>query len=190
MGTRINVMFDHDVTDYQDQAAVLARLAAAAPAALAVHEYWNRAGDTSQSWAEDGWAADPVLRHEREYRSYTGPGGLFLKVGPHAAKIRTAGRWRGFLSIPPLHQVHLRAFRDIARALGATRIAYFPDDDDLYDVFYGAGTFGDGIAVLERDFGASLPDVDNVAAEIAEETEHHVPCVWYVEDAPGRSGAP
>ncbi len=119
MGTRINVVMDHDVTDWRDQSAVLARLGAALPAALAVQDYWNAVSASSQPRSEDQWTADTIMPYEEHHRSYTGPGSLFLKVGPHAAKIRTGGRWRGFLSIPPLHDVHLRAFRAIAGAEGS-----------------------------------------------------------------------
>lgn len=140
MGTRINVLLDHDISDYRNQSDVVARLEATTPATLAVRDYWNAASVAFMPKSDDRWVADPVMPHEKNHRSYTGPGSLFLKVGPHAAKIRTGGRWRGFLSIPPLHNVHLQAFHRIAEALGATRVAYFPDDDDLYDVFYDGGS--------------------------------------------------
>ncbi len=185
MGMRINVLLDHDIYDYRDQSDVLARLEATTPATLAVRDYWNAASVASQPKSNDRWVADPVVPHERNYRSYTGPGSLFLKVGPHTAKIRTGGRWRGFLSIPPLHQVHLQAFRSIAEALGATQLAYFPDDDDLYDVFYGGGSLSEGLAVLERDFGPPQPNIEAITSEVAEETEDHVPCVWYAESLTG-----
>lgn len=41
MGTRINVLFDHDLPDYRDGEAVVARLTTALPAVLAVREYWR-----------------------------------------------------------------------------------------------------------------------------------------------------
>jgi len=83
--------------------------------------------------------------------------------------------------------VHLQAFRSIAEALGATRVAYFPDDDDLYDVFYEGGTLSEGLAVLERDFGPPQTNIEVITPEIAEETDDHVPCVWYVESVSGRN---
>jgi len=36
------------------------------------------------------------------------------------------------------------------------------------------------IATLQRAYGVPQPSIDNVAPEVAAETEHHVPLVWYL----------
>ena len=186
MGTRINVLMDHDIVDYKDQSAVLLRLGTALPAALAVRHYWNPAATSAALEQDNRWIADPVMPHEEYYRSYTGPGSLFLKVGPHAAKIRTGGRWRGFLSIPPLYQVHLQAFRAIAQALGAAQAVYFANCDDVDDAFYESGDVETGIGILTEYRGSPQPSINEISPEIAAETDHRVPCVWYIEEFPSR----
>ena len=181
MGTRINVLIDHNVHDYRDQPAVLARLTSALPSALIVRDYWNINDPFPKRGLQEEWLADPVMPHETHWRSYTAPGSLFLKVGPHAAKIRSGGRWRGFLSIPPLYQVHLQAFRAIAQALGAAQAVYFADCDDVYDAFYEKGDVEAGIGILKRYLGLPQPSIDEISPEIAAEADHTVPGVWYYE---------
>ena len=181
MGTRINVLMDHTVDDYQNQSAVLARLTSSLLAALAVRDYWNGNRPFLGPERQAEWTADPYMPHETHWRSYTAPGSLFLKVGPHAAKIRTGGRWRGFLSIPPLSQVHLQAFRAIAQTLGASQAVYFADCDDVYDAFYENGEVEAGIGILKGYMGLPQPSINEITAEIAAEAECTVPGVWYYE---------
>ena len=181
MGTRINVLMNHDIVDDKDQSAVLLRLETALPAALAVGHYWNPAATSAAPEQNNRWIADPVMPYETHWRSYTGPGSLFLKVGPHAAKIRTGGRWRGFLSIPPLYQVHLQAFRAIAQALGASKAVYFADCDDVDDAFYEGGDVETGIGILTGYRGLPQPSINEIAPEIVAKTDYTVPSVWYYE---------
>ena len=186
MGTRINVVMDNDITAYRDQSAVLARLEPTFSAALAVQNYWNTANAAFKPESEHRWTADPIMPHEQHYRSYTGPGSLFLKVGPHAAKVRTGGRWRDFLSIPPLRDVHLQAFRSIAKALGATQVAYFPDCEDAWEVLYEGGRYSDVLPILEGYFGLPQPSSEMVSTEIVADTDSIVTDVWYSEDITAR----
>lgn len=179
-------MMNHDVDDYRNQSAVLARLATTLPAALAVRDYWNANNPFLGPDTQDKWIADLVMGYEKYNRSYTGPGSLFLKVGPYSAKIRTGGRWRGFLSIPPLHAVHLQAFRSIGQALGATQLAYFPDCDDAWEVLYEGGRYSDAVPILTGYFGVPQPSVEAITPEISEETDHTVPAVWYSEEMRSR----
>ncbi len=181
MGTRINVLFDHQLDDYRDREAVLKRLSQASPEALAVQDYWAGGEGTSQSAKTvlQQWTADPEIALF-SFHSYTGPGSLFVSVNGRMAKIRTGGRWRGFLSIPDLYAVHLKAFRAIAAALGATTMIYFPDNDDLFELFWDDKKLDECIKTLEDTAGPPQSSIDAVSAEISAETEHHVPDVWYM----------
>jgi hypothetical protein len=49
-----------------------------------------------------------------------------IRFGPQVAEIYAGARWRGFLTIPALRQVHRAAFVAIARAVGATGILFVP----------------------------------------------------------------
>ena len=182
MGACINVLMDHTVDDYRDQSAVLARLKPALPAAITVRDYFNRQDLFEGLDTRTEWKVNAVIPPSLCFRRYTAPGSLHLKIGPHAAQINAGGRWRGFLSIPPSHQVHLQAFRSIASALGATKALYFGDCDDVDDAFYEGGTVETGMGILTGYMGSPQPSVDEITAEIAAEAEDTVPGVWYYED--------
>src|SRR5215469_13558966 len=135
MGTRINVIFEHQVRDYQDHTATIKLLASTIPATLAVANYWRTLADDPKSKdnCQDSWTVFSPNSSEG-YLRYDGPGALYLRFGPKVAEIFTGARWRSFLSIEPLRQVHLTAFRNIARHLGGSRLIFFPTSgiaDDL-----------------------------------------------------------
>ena len=180
MGTRINVLMNHDITDYKNQAAVLARLTLTLPAALAVRDYWDANDPDPRRAVQTEWTADPLTPYEPTSRSFTAPGSLFLDIGPSVAKLRTGGRWRGFVTIAPLYQVHLQAFRAVADALGASYFACFPDCEDAWEAFVEGGTDREVFPILEHYFGPPLP-FPNVRLPETDETERDVPYVWYYE---------
>lgn len=78
--------------------------------------------------------------------------------------------------------MHLQAFRAAAYTLGAAQFACFPDCDDVWDVFYEGGSYGDVVPVLEHYFGPLQPSVNEIAAEFTAEADHTVPGVWYYEN--------
>src|SRR5438132_8071756 len=104
MGTRIHVYLSHDLPHFDDVAATIARLDSALSEAFAVREYW-RSVDPG-GYELDNWEAEPVTPRMLNLRRYSGPGSLYLTVTSAAARIYTGGRWRGFLSIEPLREVH------------------------------------------------------------------------------------
>ncbi len=171
---------DHDIADYKGQTAVLARLTLALPAALAVRDYWNINYPDPKRVVQTEWTADPVTPYEPNSRSFTAPGSLFLDIGPSVAKLRTGGRWRGFVIVAPLYQVHLQAFRAVADALGASYLACFPDCEDAWEAFIEGGTEREVFPILEHYFGPPLPFPDALPPE-TDDTEQDVPYVWYYE---------
>ena len=136
MGTRINALFDHELADPGDRGSALAQLAAALPAVLAVRDYLRTADSGSTHTDLPAWRADVASPLEPRLFHYTGPGSLFLSVTARAARVRTGGRWRGFLTIDPLRRVHLAAFRGIAAALGAGCLAVYADSCQVDDLFW------------------------------------------------------
>lgn len=184
MGTRIYVTVEHSVTNYGDRAATMQVLAPTIPAALAVADYWRSVdpGDTESRRTWEPFPANPAhgLLH------YQGPGSLYIEFGARVAVISTGGRWRGFLSIEPLRRVHLSAFREIARILGARRMAFFPSEgiaDDLRPAVIDDGISQDDcLAMLRRCYGPAQPSVEDIAPDIIAETEHCAPSVWYLEE--------
>lgn len=181
MGTRINGLLDHDLTDSRDRGSVLARLATVLPAALAVRDYWQSADPNSPRGDPMVWRADPVSPREPCLHRYAGPGSLFLTVTAQAASLRTGGRWRGFLSVQPLRRVHLMAFRQIADSLGARSLALHADSCDVDDLFWGGRSAGECIELMERMWGPPLRSVEDIERRVAAAAEHSVPTVWFLE---------
>ena len=180
VGTRIHVFLSHDLERFDDAAATMARLDVALPAAFAVRDYWRRIDPPAHE--HDGWEAEPIAPRLPDLRRYDGPGSLQVTVTPVAARIGTGGRWRGFLSIPPLREVHLVAFRAIARALGSSKMAVCADArDDVTEVFLANGSQDACIAQLQSALGPPQASMDAIAPEIVAETEHGVPGVWFLE---------
>lgn len=185
MGTRINVLLNHQIDDYQDRELLLNRLSQALPEAVAVEGYWSGATDCSPLVGSQSpqWTANPYREGFTHY-SYTGPGSLYVSIIAGVAWIRTGGRWRGFLSIPSLRRVHLDAFRAIATALGATTMICFPDNDALFDMFWDGEPLKAFIRNLEETVGPPQPSIEAISAQIIADTEKGVPDVWFTDNLP------
>jgi hypothetical protein len=180
MGTRIDVFLSHDLPCFDDTVATIARLNAALPTALAVRDYWQSVDPGA--YELDSWEADPAPLQAGNVRRYSGPGALYFTVTPAAARISTGGRWRGFLSIARLREVHLAAFRAIARAMGSTTLAMCADSrDDVTDVFLANGSQADCIAQMRSAMGAPQPSIESIGLEVIAQTAHGVPDVWFVD---------
>lgn len=187
MGTRINALFDHDLADYRDRDAILARLAAALPAALAVLGYWLANDTRSRHTDRSQWRAEPDSPRNRLYQHYAGPGSLFLTVTAKAAKVHTGGRWRGFLSIEPLRLVHLAAFKAISAAMGASCMALFPDFEEVDELLWDGRCAWACIGRLERTWGQPQKSVAEISPRVSEAAKRTVPNVWFLEDVSGRT---
>jgi hypothetical protein len=185
MGTRIHVYLSHDLPRFDDAAVMIARLTSALPAALAVRDYWRSVEpDTYQG--EEHWKAEPVTPRTPNVRRYSGPGWLLMSITPAAARISTGARWRGFLSIEPLRQVHLAAFRSIGRAMGSATLALCADSrDDVNDVFCANGSMADCIAKMRSVMGPPQASAEVIAPEIVVKAKHGVPSVWFLDGALG-----
>lgn len=166
MGTRINALFKHDLGDNRGRDFILTRLASTLPAAIAVKDYWAEADpqtphDTLGVWREDAKsnAGPNTLR-------FTAPGSLFLTIAAAVASIRAGGRWRGFLSIAQLRSVHVTALRQIASALGARSVLYFPDSCEVHDLFLAGRSFEDCTNLMRTMWGPPLENLDGLVLPI------------------------
>jgi hypothetical protein len=184
MGTRTNILVDHRVPEYLDRPAVISRLAPTLTATIAVRDYWISTHPEDRGDLSDCWTASPQAPppHEK-FVLYDGPGGFFVRFGSKIANVRASARWRGFLSIEPIRRVHLPAFRSIALALGANRIAYIPDDDLLtLDAMNDGASLDECIAEMGRRWGPPQASVESIDRRIVEATDHGVPMVWFLEE--------
>lgn len=185
MGTRTSVFITSDVPLVGDAEAVLKRLRQTETECRKLAAYWRTVGSDNVDVTQ--WAPWETLD---DCDRYTGPGSLSLEVTPRAARIHAGGRWRGFLSIPPLRIAHLAAFRSIAAALGAEMMAITHDSTDVvHETFWGGATLDDCCATLEAALGPPQPTVDAVDPRVVSATQHRVPDVWYLERVP-KLGSP
>jgi hypothetical protein len=184
MGTRVNVLFEHLIPNHRDRSAVLARLAATTPAALAILDYWE---SEFPEQADDGsreWSAEPEPPRFQDYLplSYIGPGPLFLSTKPKTAVIRTGARWGGFLGIRSLRHVHVRAFRSIAAALGGHRLAIFRDCDNVGELFCEGKGMEECCALMEQQWGPPQPSIQSIDPRLVNWNEPDVPTAWFLEE--------
>lgn len=178
MGVRANALFEHHVTDFRDHAAVLSALVPALPAALAVAEYWHVIHDSDRTdepltW----WVQDLQNPDAGEYLRYCGPGGLSIGFDQRVAYIRASCRWSGFSTIASLQQLHVAAFKSIARALGGTRMVIIPDNDIVMDAIYAGENLDGCIGILRN--ALSSPPADTVILSGSVEGWKTWP--WFVE---------
>lgn len=183
MGTRTNLLFEHDVLYPHDREAVIRRLAPTLAATIAVRDYWNSV--TPDQWPDQSevWTASKPCAPPRDWWIlYEGPGPFFLRFGPAVANVRAAARWRGFLSIEPLRRIHVLAFRSIARTLGARRIVYLPDDDNIiWDATHEGASLDSCLAALDRGYGPPQRAIEAIEPDVVRMTDHRAPDVWYLE---------
>lgn len=177
MGTRIDVFFAKDFPLFGDEAATLQRLRRTEPACRRVTEYWRGTGSKGTHLTE--WVLSEVLADSSHF---DGPGSLRVEVRAGAARVRTGGRWRGFLRLPALRAVHLAAFRSIGLAFGSDVMAITHDNSEsLHETFCEGGTLQDCIATLRATLGAPQPSIDAVDPSVVTAAEHEVPNVWYLD---------
>jgi hypothetical protein len=174
MGIRINTVTDHQIKDWNDSAAVIATVAPALIALKVVEDYWRK--NDASGISTDTWVNKPT-GFSFACTNLEGPGAIYLKITPQVAWIHTGGRWSGFMTIPELRQVHLAAFRSIAKCLGATFAAYFADCDDVYDLFHEQKPPRTIEEILKNHYGEPRSDIDEIDIRTAQKR----PPVWYLE---------
>ncbi|WP_435020127.1 hypothetical protein TA3x_001661 [Tundrisphaera sp. TA3] len=188
MGTRINLLIDHDLPDFRDVGEILARLEATLVAAGAVCDFWLTSEPDGSHIPQKSWEAIPESPRRPGLRCFDGPGSLSLSVTASAARVRTGGRWRGFLANEAMRRVHLLAFRTIARVLGASFMAIHADSDAVNDLFWGGRSAWECAERMEQLWGPPEGSVERVEARIVEAAGLYLPgSVWFLEDIRGEA---
>ncbi|MCC9603756.1 hypothetical protein LOC67_24665 [Stieleria sp. JC731] len=144
-------------------------------------EYWTD-GILNDSPDNERWVAErpfppPETKH---YHRYTGPGPLFVCVNPSTVRVRTGGRWRGFVGIQPLRTIHIEALTAIATAFRTKEFRCFPDNDFVDDVFCDGVNFEDCVTVLDEHLGRPVMLKEEIDAHLAAETDSGCPLLQYV----------
>lgn len=186
MATNIHVLFELPDDLALDVGQVLGRLEPSTSCCVSVSAYWSSVG--SPYAEQDAWTFSDRRTEfsgdvSIEELTFSAPGAIFLDIRNRLGMIRTGARWRGFLAIDELHAVHLRAFKSIGRALGATRLVLTSDlDDPALDCFLDGKSLNDCIAALELEYGPPAGDCEVIAESIKQDVERGVPAVWFLND--------
>jgi hypothetical protein len=180
--TNILVYYDFRGELPLEVATVSRRLEQSTPACRAVEAYWRQTEskqDPSEVWTFSH--QEDLYSHNELY--FAAPGSIYLSVRNRLARVTTGARWRGYLSIPGLHAVHLQAFRMIGVALGSSRMVITNDfSDECLDCFLNGKSLDDCISTLRAVCGKPEEDCENVTDDIKREALQGVPSAWYTCD--------
>jgi len=180
MSTRTDAITEHRSVNYRDIEATAKLLADSVPAGVALREYWSSVDPESSGPEPKLWR--PAQHFSAENADYLGPGGLLVAFGPKVLRISASARWSGFLTIKPLRDVHLVAFRSIAKCVQGTRLLLLPDGSDVgYHAVSEGLSLAECEAHLREEFGPPQPSVEAIPAGAF---EAHIPGshrVWFDE---------
>lgn len=185
MGTRTHGFIDYRPPSEVPNAAVamLRILESTTPACNAVEEYWRALESRSQPNRFDTWGilqkgeTDLLMDHWW----FAGPGHMSIRFYPKVAQIFAGARWRGFLSIPPLRDVHRAAFESIARAVGASGIIFVPDyADELLEAADEGKSLDECLGVIEEKWGPMQGDLDEIRPSVIADCDRCPPKVWFL----------
>jgi hypothetical protein len=186
VGTRTRGFVDYRQRDDVDRSpdAMLRILETTTPACQAVEEYW-RDNDT---YYEPGrflaWAVWEKGESDelKDHWWFAGPGHMSIRFCPNVAEIFAGARWRGFLTIPPLREVHRAAFLSIARAVGASGIIFVPDyADELIDAAEEGKGFEECLKLIELKWGPMQGDLDEIRPAVVTDCASCPPKVWFLQ---------
>ena len=161
MGTRINILFSHNLSAWNDRNSVLEILRSTDAVCERINNYFGQ-GDLA--WVAK---AEFPVPETRDYHRYVGT--LFVEVNPTSVRIRSAARWLGFVTIPELREVHVTAFYDFVRAFDASEARCFPDQDDAVGAFWDGATFSGCCEILDRTYGRPRLLTDQLDPDFAEQ---------------------
>jgi len=172
---------DYRLPDYQDHAAVLSRLAVTVSDLVPVCEYW-RSVDPEFKEYRPAWIFDHRVHPTNEYLAYYGPGGFSVHFGPRVALIGAGCRYSGFATIRPLQDVHLSAFKSVARVIGGTRLVLIPEENGpIHDAaMYDGASLDECVTLIRKAWGAPHPATEIVTEDVEVYYRRKFP-VWYVE---------
>ena len=186
MGTRTRGFIDYRHSDEVAGSPIgmLRVLETTTPACRAVEEYWR----SHDSWYEpDPFVAWRVFEEGKtellgDHWWFAGQGRMNIRFCSEVAEIFAGARWRGFLTIPPLRDVHRAAFLSIARAVGATGIIFVPDyADDLIEAAEEGKCFGECLSIIEKKWGPMQSDLDEIQPSVVADCATCPPKVWFLQ---------
>ena len=181
MGVDTHAIIDHRVTDYDNIDSMVKLLANSVPAGLAIEQYW--ASVDLENFRPEAKPWSPAPHYSSDNLDYVGPGGLLVAFGPRAMLIIASARWSGFLTIKPLRDVHLAAFRSIADCAQGTRLLLLPDVSDAgFDAIDEALSVDECVERLHQEYGPPQPSVEAISPDAFTEQKPGSHRVWFSEE--------
>jgi hypothetical protein len=186
VGTRTRGFIDYRPLDdtAASPAAILRILETTTHDCQAVEDYWL----ANDPWYEpDRSAAWGIFQKGEtdllgDHWWFAGPGHMSIRFCPKVAEIVAGARWRGFLTIPRLREVHRAAFLSIARAVGATGIIFVPDyADDLIDAAEEGKSLEECLRIIEEKWGPMQGDLDEIRPAVIADCATRPPKVWFLQ---------
>jgi hypothetical protein len=184
VGTRTHGFVDYHVPEAirREPCQILAVLAASTPDCLAVEQYWRVNDPGHETDSTDSWSVFQRGGDDLNGWWFDGPGGMSILFGPQVAGVHAGARWRGFLTIPALRQVHRTAFAAIARAVGGTGILFVPCyAEELSEAANDGKSFDECLRLMEERWGPVQGDLDEIRPRVIADCERCPPQVWYLE---------
>jgi hypothetical protein len=185
VGTRTRGFVDYRVPDdvHREPSRMLPLLSASTHECLAVEQYWRAQGSSRKPNPTDSWeACNELGGNDLSGWCFDGPGSISMRFGPHVAEIYAGARWRGFLTIQALREVHRAAFVAIARAVGATGILFVPCyAEELAEAAMDGKSFEQCLRLMEETWGPLQGDLDEITPRVIADCGHCPPQVWYLE---------
>jgi hypothetical protein len=149
---------------------------------LTVEQYWRAHDPWHKPDPTDSWRVFEAGGDDLDHWWFSGPGCMSIRFGRQVAEIDAGARWRGFLTIPALRQVHRAAFAAVARAVGATGILFVPDyAEELSEAVIDGNSFDECLLLVEQTWGPVQGDLDEISQRVIAECDHCPPKVWYLE---------
>ncbi len=183
VGTRTCGFIDYHHSDEVDghPNAILRILETTTPACRAVEEYWR---GNSSDYEPDRFVAwkKGEGKYLKDHLWFSGPGRISIRFCSNVAEIFASARWRGFITIPPLREVHRAAFLSIARAFGVTGIIFVPDyADELIDAAEEGKSFEECLKLIAEKWGPTQGDLDEIRPAVVADCVTCPPKVWFLQ---------
>lgn len=186
MGTRTRGFIDYRHSDevVRSPDDILRILETTTPTCRAVEEHWR---ENDSYYEPDRFLTWGVFKKGesdqlKDHWWFAGPGHISIRFCPNVAEIFAGARWRGFLTIPLLRDVHRAAFLAIARAVGATGIIFVPDyAHELIDAAREGIGFEECLKLIEEEWGPMQGDLDEIRPAVIADCASCPPKVWFLQ---------
>ena len=187
MGTRTHAYMEHSITP-ADITGVPHLLNRNVPATTDIEAYWRRNDPDqtprSSTWCRE-WNADADLTADsmRDGVAEIAAGSSRVTFYPRVALLSFSARWRGFLTIQSMRDVHRRLAHQLAGTLESPRLIWVPDFFERGFDIATNGSLNDIHSSLLADWGQPQA-IESISPTVVAQCDQCPPDVWYIESTP------